>query len=71
MDKLADLFYGGNMRTSSNWNKIEILIMFGSAKFDEMLLVVTLESAESSQCVIGLLHKKTLVRAPQRRHLFT
>ena len=31
--------------------------MFSSAKFDKMLLVVTLESAESSQCVIGLLHK--------------
>ena len=42
----------------SNWNKIEILIMFWRAKFDQMLLVVTLESVESSQCVIGLLHKK-------------
>ena len=32
--------------------------MFGRAEFDHMLLVVTLESVESSQCVIGLLHKK-------------
>ena len=46
------------MGISSNWNKIEILIMFWRAKFDQMLLVVTLESVESSQCVIGLLHKK-------------
>ena len=58
MDKLADLFHGGDMGILSNWNKIEILIMFWRAKFDQMLLVVTLESVESSQCVIGLLHKK-------------
>ena len=41
MDKLDDLFHGGDMGILSNWNKIEILIMFGRAEFDHMLLVVT------------------------------
>ena len=58
MELLGDLFHGDDMGILSNWNKIEILIMFWRAKFDQMLLVVTLESVESSQCVIGLLHKK-------------
>ena len=58
MELLGDLFHSDDMGISSNWNKIEILIMFWRAKFDQMLLVVTLESVESSQCVIGLLHKK-------------
>ena len=58
MELLGDLFHGDDMGISSNCNKIEILIMFWRAKFDQMLLAGTLESVESSQCVIGLLHKK-------------